>query len=45
MSFFGIKEGTKLDTDWSTKDGEMQQDFLWALGPEAKHQKSYPEKI
>ena len=29
-----INEGTIAKTEWNTKE----EDFLWALGPEAKHQ-------
>ena len=25
-------------TEWNTKEEKIQQDFLWALGPEATHQ-------
>ena len=25
-------------TDWNTKEEKIQQDFLWALGPQATHQ-------
>ena len=39
-----IKKETMTGTDeWNTKEEKMQQDFLWALGPEATHQKTKPE--
>ena len=33
-----IKEDTMTGTERDTKEGKIQQDFLWALGPEAMHQ-------
>ena len=32
-----IKEETITGTEWNNKE-KIQQDFLWALGPEATHQ-------
>ena len=33
-----FKEGAITETEWKTKKEKIQQDFLWALGPEATHQ-------
>ena len=33
-----IKEKTMTGADWNTKKEKLQQDFLWALGPESTHQ-------
>ena len=33
-----IKEETMTGTEWNNKEATIQQDFLWALGPEETHQ-------
>ena len=37
-----IKE-TMNDSHWELKQQKIQQDFLWALGPEATHEKTRSE--
>ena len=33
-----IEEETKNGTEWNNKQEKVQQDFLWALGPNATHE-------
>ena len=37
------KEETLTGTEWNTKEEKIEQDFLWALGPEATHQLTQSE--
>ena len=36
-----VKEEQMTVNEWNAKEEKNQQDFLWALGPEATHQKKH----
>ena len=38
-----IKEKTTTETEWDRKEEEIEQNFVWVLGPETTHQKTRSE--